>query len=337
LGGLFWTVLTLFFDNFLLVPAARQALATRYPSTDGIILSSKVTEEEGEEGPIQHVNLEYAYAVGGRNYTGSRYRYDELNWSDSAWAENVVAAHPPGIKVKVFFDSASPQDSVLATGIHGSDLFHLAFMTPFNCAMLGFWLLCWSRLKHNWFKPEAGGVKIMTEPARIRVRLTPYSTTTVTLAATSLLAFLSFFVICFFAGGENASMRTMKVTWTVILSGGLAAGAWHALRIMSGKYDLVIDKLGGFLELPPTHGRKTRRRVPVTSVKEVHVETIKKTHHQEEPESPKFGPTLVMLGLEPRSERLVEWYDADKADGFVAWLRGQVSRKSSTPLQSEKL
>lgn len=50
--GVFWSAITLLFDGFLVVPAVRQAMATGYPSTEGTIISSRVTQGNGgEDGP----------------------------------------------------------------------------------------------------------------------------------------------------------------------------------------------------------------------------------------------------------------------------------------------
>jgi hypothetical protein len=71
--GLFWSAMTLLFDVILFVPAARQIIAMQYPSTEGTILSSRVTHDDsGEEGTTYGVGIEYAFSVEGRQYTGSR-------------------------------------------------------------------------------------------------------------------------------------------------------------------------------------------------------------------------------------------------------------------------
>ena len=75
--GLFWTAITVLFDVLTLVPAARQIAATRYPSTDGTVVSSGVMRrDDSEDGPTYGASVSYAYSVGGKSFTGSRYRSD---------------------------------------------------------------------------------------------------------------------------------------------------------------------------------------------------------------------------------------------------------------------
>jgi hypothetical protein len=326
----------LLFDVAIVTPITRQVIALKYPSTDGTILSSKVSEREGNETTCYGVDVEYSYWVGKRHCTGDRYRYPAWSASDSDWARAVVAACPPDSKVQVFYDPADPQNSLLAPGIIGSDLYLLAFMTPFNAVMLGFWWIGWSRWRLRRLKPVAGGVRIIQEPGKMRVRLPSFSPLAVTLATTGVLAFISIFVVGIHAGGWHPAMRTMAVTWCMILGGGLLAGGWHLLRILSGKYDLVLDKLGSAIELPLTHGRKTRLRVPAAIVHNVRVETVTKSTYDGEGTSPMFAPTLEVSEPEPRSERLVEWYDDERAESFVRWLRDQLPQKSLMPPQQEK-
>ena len=215
----------------------------------------------------------------------------------------------------------------MAAGIHGSDLFFLAFMTPFNCAMLLLWSIGWEHLRRRWFKPVAGGVKIIREPRRARVRLTEWSPIGAALGAIALLAFITIFVMAISYGG-HPPMRVMLVTWGVILCGGAIAGVWHGFNILSGKYDLIIDELGSSLELPLTQGRKTRRRVSLHSVDSVWVETAGIVKSNEE-SAPKYAPTLVIGGDTPAMERLVEWQDQEKARAFVDWLRERLPRKTA--------
>ena len=73
---LFWSGITLSGDGFMILPAVRGLLATKFPTTEGTILSSEVTEWEGEDGAVYGVRIAYKYSVAGRDYIGDRYRYD---------------------------------------------------------------------------------------------------------------------------------------------------------------------------------------------------------------------------------------------------------------------
>jgi hypothetical protein len=73
-GG-FWSLMTLLFDGLIFVPVTRQLPATRFVTTEGTVLSSKVTNHEDAEGGTTYgVAVQYAYSVNDREYTGRRYR-----------------------------------------------------------------------------------------------------------------------------------------------------------------------------------------------------------------------------------------------------------------------
>ena len=129
----------------------------------------------------------------------------------------------------------------------------------------GFGWAGWTKLRQRWFKPRAGSPKIITDLRKTRVRLNVYSPA----------------------------------------AAGLAAGAWRWSQIISGKYDLIIDEPGRALELPLTHGRKARRRVPFSGVQSVQVDKTRKGAGAWERWS--YAPTLEIAGPNPESERLAEW------------------------------
>src|SRR5262245_36497076 len=130
--GLFWSAMVLLFDGLTVVPIARQALAMQFSTTDGTILSSEVTRHDDEDGIAYGVKVSYSYTVGGQEYLGKRYRYQNASTSGSKWANRIVAANPSGTSVKVYFNPLQPQDALLSPGVSGADLFQLMFMTPFN-------------------------------------------------------------------------------------------------------------------------------------------------------------------------------------------------------------
>jgi hypothetical protein len=328
--GLFWSSIVLVFDGLIIIPGVRQIIATHYPSTDGTILSSEVTRHRGSKGGTTYgVEVSYKYSVNGIEYTGNRYRYYKFSSSDSAWAYNVVNRLLRGAQTRVYYDPRNPENAVLATGLEGSDLFMLMFLTPFNGVMLALLVAPFSALRRKWLKPVAGGVKVISELRKTRARMNAYSPFTLMVITTALLAFLGMFIVAFLFGGFHPSMRTALAAWSCILCGGMAVGGWYWMRVLSGKYDLVIDELGGVLELPLTQGRKERRRVPFSNVEGMFVET------KINPSRGRNGPTMVYLptlnlnGTAPTTEVLVEWSDEDKAKGFIEWLRGKLPSKPS--------
>ena len=350
----------MFFDGLMVVPTARQALALLFPSAPGVIVSSEVQRHsDSERGTTYGVAVTYKYAVSGREYFGRRYRYQNVFTSFTSisdWPAQVVAANPVGAEVAVFYNPAHPADALLAPGgVSGTDLFQLQFMTPFNVVMLSLWSAGWTSLRWRWFRPVAGGVKIVSRsketrvrlteysPLNIaiqtketRVRLTEYSPLVIAIGMAAVLAFLSLFVIAFGFGGMDPTLHTMLVTWAVILAGSLGAGGWHWFQVLSGKYDFILDEIRGAVELPLTQGRKTRQRIPLSSIESVSVETIVPPKKDSDSEPvPSYAPTLRVSGQPNPTERLVQWRDAEQAEAFVAWLREKLPVKEAKFLAEE--
>ncbi len=325
--GLFWSAITLAFDYIMVSTAVRQLLALRFASAQGTILSSEVTEHDGEDGPTYGVKMRYSFSVGGQQLEGKRYRYDTSTTSGSGWARRVVRMHPPGERVEVFYNPRNPQDCILRPGITGSDLFHFVFMTPFNAVMLGIWAVGWGMLRRKWFKPPAGGVKLRMELRKTRARLVEFSPLSTGIATCALLAFGSIFVIGFGFGGFHPAMKTMTVTWTVILTGGLFAAIWHALKIASGNYDLVLDSLNGTVQLPLTCGRRTSVTVPMAKVHGAFV--IVEEKRDSDSTTYTYFPTLRLEHGDGPTEKLAEWHFEEKAREFVAWLNEQLGTRPS--------
>lgn len=321
--ALFWSTMTLLFDGFMLVPMARQVIALDYATTQGTIVSSQVTTGESDDCIVYGVKIEYTYSVDGQTYNGSRYRYGG-NWksSDNQWAYRAVAHFPAGSKVPVYYSTWHHQEAVLVTGPEGADLFMLAFMTPFNAVMLFLAHAGWRRWLRRWFKLPAGGVDIITDSHRTRVRMTEWSPAGTAMAAIALLAFLSIFAVGF-THGFHPSLPLMSITWSIILTGGCLIGSWHALNIRRGKFDLVIDSQDGVLELPAMAGRQTRRRIPFNQIDYLQVETVKAPKSDSETQ-PKYAPAIVIGGSSPATEKLAEWMDEKKAYEFVHWLGERV-------------
>jgi hypothetical protein len=115
-------------------------------------------------------------------------------------------------------------------------------------------------------------------------------------------------------------MRTVVIAWSVIIAGGIAAGAWQAWRVLSGKYDLIIDERERSLELPLTRGRRERLRVPFQSIEGISVERFQNPSRSNS-NGYSYVPVLRYMDGARKSAGLAEWYEPEKAEGFVLWLR----------------
>ncbi len=324
--AIFWSGMTLLFDNEMVVAAVKQHWAKYFAVTEGRIISSDVTIVSGEEGDSERLNVEYSYRVEGREYRASRYSYDKFSpFPGCCGASNFAGSHPAGTSLPVFYNPRNPGEAVLTTGLTGQHLFEFTFMTPFNALMLGLWFYGLGRLKRRWFKPVAGGVKIILKPRRTVLRLTEASVLTVAFLTVGLLAFGAIF-LTFIVSGDHPTLLVMVRIWLGIVTLTTVVSLIYQYKILRGKYDLTIDELNSILELPRTHGRKTRVRLPLNQVRELRIEKIVVPDGEGGPPSYRFAPTLDLIGGQSESQKLVQWWDEEKADDFVEWLRAKLAR-----------
>ena len=304
----------------------------RYPSTEGTILSSEVTRHRGSKGGTSYgVQVSYKYKVNDVQYTGNNYRYVKFSTSDSAWAYDIVNRLARGTTTPVFYDPVNPGNAVLSTGIEGGDLFMLMFLMPFNMLTVVFLAAPLSALRRKLFKPAAGGVKLISEPRKIRARLYVVPPVAILLFTTGGFAFVGMFIVGILSQGSHPELRTMLIMLVMIIGAAIAVSARYWMRVHSGKYDLVIDELGSTLELPLTYGRDTRIRVPFSSVENVFVETVQKPMANGRRNSTSYAPTLTLRDTQPQTQQLAQWPDEEKAREFSDWLRSKVPSKPPVP------
>jgi len=138
-----WTAVIAAADYFVLGTTVRQYLAKNFSATQCEIVLSEVTPHEG----LLHSGLtvEYAYTIHGKDYRGSRYRYDDAY--SSIPGADVARKLQKWTEHTAYYDPNNPADSVLATGVGGSDLMLILFSIPVNVAviMLWSWLASWLR------------------------------------------------------------------------------------------------------------------------------------------------------------------------------------------------
>lgn len=324
-----WSSITLLFDNSMVFPVVHQFLSGKFPATEGVIRSGEVVEDNrGEDGSSYSVKLTYQYTVAGKEYSCDRYRYGTEDSCCPDSPQSIVNTYPPGSRVRVYYNPRNPADAVLSPGVRAKELYAVTFMTPFNLAMLGLWGLGVSMLFRGGRKSVAGGVKIIHRERTRRIRLTgpPLATGLIAAVASSLLCVL----IEGLVSRNQPNMQTMVIIWIFIPTVSIGAYAIHRIRILAGKYDLVIDDLHGTIELPATQGRQERRRVAFANLDCIRLET--EVHRDADGDaSYAYIPTLHLAGVTPETERLNKWYDESKARAFVDWLRTTLPKTVNNP------
>jgi hypothetical protein len=141
-------------DFFFIENLILQFESRNYPNTTGLITHSAVARHEvirpaSKFGSISQVSygvdFAYHYEVNGQSFEAGRFRYDKFFWT-SEWAHNLVAAHPVGSQVQIFYNPQNPADAVLSAGMDANDKYLLLILTLFNLMAVFFGVV--SRQKH---------------------------------------------------------------------------------------------------------------------------------------------------------------------------------------------
>jgi hypothetical protein len=208
--------------------------------------------------------------------------------------------------------------------IQGSDLMWVLFCTPFAALMLGLWIAADGALRERFFRPVAGGVKIITDGMSTRVRLSYVGAVGLGLMTTGGLGFVSTFIV-----GVSTKMHPPVGLVVAFIAAVYLSGMGVFLRqrwkIRLGMDDLVINKAERTLDLPQSFvfGRKQRITVSIADIESLTVEKVSH-YHQTEGTSYTYDPTLRLCGTEPREQELASWKDKLKADDFADWLRKEL-------------
>ena len=113
-----------------------------WPSTNAIIQSSEMERHHGSDsGTTYSAEVTYEYSVEGDKITGNKIKFGKVSSSDSSDATRYVNKYSEGKKVKAYYNTDDPYDSVLEPGIHGSTWFMPIFGLVFALFGSGFVLI----------------------------------------------------------------------------------------------------------------------------------------------------------------------------------------------------
>jgi hypothetical protein len=336
-GGLFglvwiglWSTVTLAIDWSCVRSLTAQVRAAKFPSVEGRITQSKVTSRRGSKNSTSYSpEVTYAYAVNGRAYTGTRIHDGTKNSGRSA-AEATVATYLAGSTVRVYYDPASPEYAMLQTGVRGTDVFLILFLTPFNVIMVGGWAYAVSNLR-----------KLVPAERRIERRVRWEGTAPVVrlpaavspLLAGAIAAAGTAFVLVFVVGFSTAMDPPIAVAvggLALVAVTGVAAAALAHRRYGGDSVRLAINPVRRTLTLPPGKDDGPRpTTIPFDHVSGIQVDRRDTGSHKNR--SIRYAPTLRLRddpSGRPGRAAAGEFTDEAEAEALAAWLRGQLGLKA---------
>jgi hypothetical protein len=322
--ALFWWGMVGLFDVFFVSGCWRQARATHYATTTGVVTQSSVRNARSGKSTNYVADLRYRYEVAGRQFNGTRYRFDFAN-ADQKSADALVAARPVGAQVTVYYDPAHPADSLLQPGLDGGDLFFAMFLVPFNLAGLLLAYILGSGVRELVAPSATGGCRLWDDGLLVRVRMPVAPPLVWGLATGGGAAFVAIFVVAVAASG-HPSMAAMGVTWAAILAAAAVGYVARRRRVAAGEFDLVLDSIGRTLTLPRVLGRKEAVVVGYADVGAIEVDRVFPTQSGTR-RYYEYYPTLVLAGRDGAAgrERIAKWQDGSSAQRFADWLRQRMA------------
>ena len=302
----------------------QQHQAETFPITQGQVLSSRMRVTHGSKGGIHyHISIIYSYVVNGLTHQSVCYRYDG-HPGNAAAVNALVAQHPAGSTIDVYYNPQDPGDSVLSTGVDAQDVYNLFLFTPF--CLLFFWVLVNAVQEVNWGgTPVAGGVKLISEMMVTRVRLPRFQPLMPGLAALGGFSLVAFLLM---ASGILSGPPLATGAWLLLsaLLGGAIAYGWQYQHVHSGRQDLVIDESSRTIQLPLTYKRRTQTPVPFSEIMAV---ALKKVAHQRKG-GVRYTYLVTLKMKDGSSQNLINLNQA-RAEALAAWLNEKFGLTSTTP------
>jgi hypothetical protein len=311
----FWTVVVGVGDVFVFGATARQFGSRNFVPVRCEIRTSKLTQRLLISAGV---TIEYSYTVNGKIYRGSGYRYDDQQ--SAIEAERIIMRYPKWSAQIVYYNPSNPADSVLATGVDGTDLLQMLYATPMNVVLLFLWRWVVTRLRERQRVPLAGGVKIRRHKGGVRLRVDGMAAWEAGLIALGTAAFLLTFPLVMH-GGFDPEVNTMALAWALVLGVSLAAFCWKGIQNASGRHDLWIDETSRAVTLPQTCGRQ--QRFTYSSEEIAGIALISRSSRLSSGNYYSYLPTVVRLDAarRPHQERLTSWgWSEERALGLCHWL-----------------
>ena len=247
----FWTMFVCLFDAYIAYGWYKTARAKSFATALGTVLESRVQSDSGGDTTHHSPFIRYEYTVAGARFESTRYRYAEIQSNNFDSAKRIVDAHPVGRQMTVYYNKDDPADSVLLVVPDGEMRMMPLFMTPFNLVMIGGWLTIGTLIARRRDPSRVAGLRTIDQPGgETIVNLDVLPVWAPFFIGAIVVSFFSIFIVVLSLGAQP-SLITLVVVWGASAAVGIAASAWYASRIASGRYRLVIDPVRRTISFPP--------------------------------------------------------------------------------------
>jgi len=309
-----WTFGTLAFDVALARSFYFQLRALSFPTTEGTIIASRVEEHYDGEGSSYTAKIDYQYTVARQEHVGHRLQY-QLSSLAPGEAHRIVAQHPPGSTVRVYYNPRNPADALLQPGLGASYALIVLFTMPFNIIMLGCWTAVGRHLRGTKGRLPWNVVARST-PEGLMLHIYRQSPLVSAAGAVLGISFLGVFAVAF---GSLAAPQGVLVTlaWIAVFVGAVWVFRWQVRRARV----LAIDEFRGTVTLRQCDDPMQAKPTPRTELQAVKLR--KKTERDSDgDEKHTFSVELTrqLPGDEPDSLCLATGWTEQQAESFGEWL-----------------
>jgi hypothetical protein len=188
-------------------PLSKLVASRTWRETECEVLSSRVAEVSGSDGPTYRVDIRYSWTAGGSTHAGNRYDFMGGSSSGTEGKQRIVDRYPPGSRVTCWVDPEDPGEAVLSRGLSPV---YLIGLVPLLFVAVGLGGLVWT------LRSGVGAGAAIAGVSPFGVALPPAGGGPVVLrpSATPLAAFLGIvFVALFWNGIVSVFVWHMIAGW----------------------------------------------------------------------------------------------------------------------------
>lgn len=298
-------------DWYLIQRAMLQhASGTTWQQTTGTIVTTTVTSRRTKNARRYRVAVTYEYQAGGETRTGSTIVVDDSRGPSFRSEADARRAYPQGASVPVFVDPADPKNAALVVGLQKTTIALLYFAGVLNAFAV------------TMLRSSVRSFAYRAEPVRYYLIEDDSNRAVLRLSHFNALEFgvLWIGLTCVaVALGVLTLPSTVPMAWIglVVLAGaGVLGFLWRLASLRAGRFDIVVDRVAGFVTLPPRIGQpavvQDMARIDEIELRESGVSNAKS--------KPATADIYVHTAdAEPRA--IAKWIERGEAEVIATWLR----------------